>query len=264
MNSIYTYQLVTHDLFSSCAKVEKKDKVVDLPMLAFDCSYMVFDYGGCTMSNSKGQTFTPPKAYIKPARNYFFKYRKPEYSFYYMIKLNPYGFFQLTGENAFEYQNKYLPLSTVFGQQKMDVLYDALAKAANIKSASEIIAHFFDENAHQDNHVIIKDIVDEIKSRNGRITIESIKEKYNYSISTLNRYFKKYIGMTIGIYIRLVKFNALIRLLQSDIQLRDIILLYDFYDQAHLTRDFKKFANITPNEYKGPNFELLRQALKVH
>jgi len=67
--------------------------------------------------------------------------------------------------------------------------------------------------------------------------------------------------MTVGRYIRLVKFNSLLELLHQQCPVTTVVMTHNFFDQTHLTRDFKLFSGISPGMYTGPNYKLLHQAL---
>lgn len=256
-------KIIENSIIESITKVTYNIDVQNEQMFGFTNSYIVFDYEGCAITEQNGTKIESPKMYLKPARWYCFNYKKSKGTSYVVIRLKPTSFYAITKRNAYESMFHYMPLTNYLPTKVLEDLY---AKCDSFETAEEIAEHILTILKKQleswGEITPIDDIIEEIFKSRGMIRIEDILHKYPYSMSTLNRYFKKYIGMTIGLYIRLVKFNVLITgLYSNDLYLQDIIAQYNFYDQTHLTKDFKKFSGITPAQYKGPNFEILHRAL---
>ncbi|MBR9916006.1 MAG: AraC family transcriptional regulator [Algicola sp.] len=74
--------------------------------------------------------------------------------------------------------------------------------------------------------------------------------------------FKKIVGLTPGKYIRLYRFLKLMRKHEShEIDLNDLILMYNYYDRSHFTKDFKLFMRQSPKTYFKNNNLLLNEYL---
>lgn len=252
---------IKHLFVKNCAVVYCNTDVKQ-EMFAFDTSYIVFHYGKYSINEAKKGRFTPPKMYIKSARTTCLTLSSKANSSYVVLGLQPDTFYQITKRSASKNMQEYLPLGTFINEQLTEAMYKAIAKE---QSPEKVVAlfDFYTEKYFKNwqEPITIKNALQIINQNlTNDNTLNEVLTKTPYSVSTLNRYFKKYIGTTVGEYIRLVKFNTLINyLLRDDINLKDLTNIYGFYDQSHLKKDFKKFAGITPSKYKGPNYELLHK-----
>jgi AraC family transcriptional regulator len=70
----------------------------------------------------------------------------------------------------------------------------------------------------------------------------------------LSRTFRRFMGMTIGTYLRQLRVElACTRLRWSQNSLADIALEVGFYDQAHFSRVFQQQMGVTPKEFRTLN-----------
>lgn len=75
--------------------------------------------------------------------------------------------------------------------------------------------------------------------------------------------FTSSVGVTPKHYYRIQRFNFVTQRLASnaDIMLADLALSVGYSDQAHLTREFREFAGVTPTGYRGTSHSPLHHQL---
>jgi AraC-like DNA-binding protein len=83
------------------------------------------------------------------------------------------------------------------------------------------------------------------------LTIEKLSKHFGISVSYLGKYFKNQTGETLQQYI----FNYRIRLvemklLHSDLRINEIAREFNFADESHLNKAFKKRKGVSPSEYR--------------
>lgn len=78
-----------------------------------------------------------------------------------------------------------------------------------------------------------------------------VARELGWSDRRLLRAFRRWVGPPPTVYARLVRFRRALALLGSAQPLADVALACGYYDQAHLNRDFKAFAGVTPGAYVG-------------
>lgn len=230
-------------------------------MFAFPYSYLVFDYGYTSIQSDK-QTIQPPKVYIKPPRTHCITVSKKATGKYVVLVLQPDSFYQITKLNANEHIYGYLPLQNFVDAEVVDALYKSVHKANSPEKVVELFNYYLERYfKNWQQPLPVKNALQLIAEQTTTSSLlNKVTKTLPYSVSTINRYFKKYIGTTVGEYIRLVKFNSVINLLtRGKITLKDIIAVFDYYDQTHLSKDFKKFTGISPKQYRGKNYELLHK-----
>lgn len=74
---------------------------------------------------------------------------------------------------------------------------------------------------------------------------------FNISLNYLGRYFKKQTGETLQHYIASYKMRLVeVRLLHSDMRINEIAYEFNFTDESHLNRAFKKYKGMNPSEFR--------------
>lgn len=86
------------------------------------------------------------------------------------------------------------------------------------------------------------------------ISIKTLASMENYSVSHYIEWFAAKTGMTPNVYIQNLRIKEAKKyLLNTDLSLLTISELLGYEHQASLTRLFKKYENMTPNEYRQLN-----------
>ncbi|OQP43005.1 transcriptional regulator [Niastella yeongjuensis] len=88
----------------------------------------------------------------------------------------------------------------------------------------------------------------------GMLRAEVISRHFGISLAYLGRYFKKQTGETLQQYISNYKMRLVeSRLLHSDMRINEIVYEFNFTDESHLNRSFKKYKGISPTEFRKSN-----------
>lgn len=81
-----------------------------------------------------------------------------------------------------------------------------------------------------------------------------LSRQFNISLNYLGRYFKKQTGETLQQYIANYKMRLVeARLLHSDMRINEIAYEFNFTDESHLNRAFKKYKGMNPSEFRRVN-----------
>lgn len=89
-----------------------------------------------------------------------------------------------------------------------------------------------------------------------------MSKHFGISLSYLGRYFKKQTGETLQNYIAGYKLRLIeTRLLHSDMRINEIASEFNFADESHLNKVFKKFKGMNPSAFKKKNFQPLTPVL---
>lgn len=87
------------------------------------------------------------------------------------------------------------------------------------------------------------------------LRIEQLSMQLNISGNYLGRYFKKQTGETLQAYITNYKLRLIeARLLHSEMRIGEIASEFNFTDESHLNRIFKKYKGISPTDFRKANF----------
>jgi len=83
---------------------------------------------------------------------------------------------------------------------------------------------------------------------------EKLSSHFNMSLNYLGRYFKKQTGETLQSYISNYKLRLVeTRLLHSDMRINEIAYEFNYTDESHLNRVFKKYKGMNPTEFRKMN-----------
>jgi len=92
----------------------------------------------------------------------------------------------------------------------------------------------------------------------GNLRAEKLSEHFNISLHYLGRYFKKQTGETLQAYINNFRLRLVeTRLLHSDMRINEIAFEFNFTDESHLNRAFRKYKGMNPTEFRKANSSVL-------
>lgn len=92
------------------------------------------------------------------------------------------------------------------------------------------------------------------KNLEKKITVEELATQCFYSPKYFSRIFKEYYGLTITEYIQKKKIEESCRLLkETNLSIAEISHRIGYNDSVRFYRYFKKFYNISPNQYRKNN-----------
>ena len=91
-----------------------------------------------------------------------------------------------------------------------------------------------------------------IQRINHKTEIQGIEKHTPLSLRQIERQFKSQIGLTPKYYQRLIRVKTAIGLIRQcpTINLVDLATEAGFSDQAHMNREFRTLAGMTPKEYQ--------------
>jgi methylphosphotriester-DNA--protein-cysteine methyltransferase len=94
------------------------------------------------------------------------------------------------------------------------------------------------------------ELIDTIISKNGKITIAELCMHSNIHERTLERLFKKFIGVSPKFYSRIIRFSYIFSVVNNKtLSWSEIGLESGYYDQPHFIKNFKSFTGEEPARY---------------
>ena len=86
------------------------------------------------------------------------------------------------------------------------------------------------------------------------MTAKGIAEHFNMSGSALNKYYKKNAGITLKSFVdSMIIQTAKEKLVLTDKSIKEISYVLKFSDEFYFSKFFKKFAGMSPREYRATN-----------
>jgi len=103
-----------------------------------------------------------------------------------------------------------------------------------------------------------------IREKDGLLSVLDIVDEILISQKSLEIYFKKIVGLTPGRYIRQFRFlNLMKKHLSKEIDLKDLINKYNYYDSSHFAKDFKLFMNQDLKSFFKQDYTLIEKLIRV-
>ena len=170
------------------------------------------------------------------------------------ITFTPWGFYALVGKSIDRFTNRIVPLADHLphldrtikeglaqGKSKEDLIHNMEASIlANIKTTKH----------YEESIWIIESFLKDPHS-----SIADFCQDTGIQRKSLERIFRKYIGTSPKKYLSILQFEESSRaiLFNESVDLTRLTCDQAYYDQAHFTKTFKKYTNLTPSDFKKEN-----------
>ena len=101
--------------------------------------------------------------------------------------------------------------------------------------------------------VPIMPVVQFLLTEKGQISIPQLSQVARLSPRQLERLFHQYVGVSPKLLARIIRFRHVKTILETDADDSLMGIAFDngYTDHAHLTKEFKAFAGLTPSAYRG-------------
>lgn len=162
----------------------------------------------------------------------------------------PTGMHRLFGNDLSELTNSSKTLYDFLDQHEAQDLYDRLAAEGEMKQQVEILNNFFSKRIPSPNEPDkFEEVLDYIHNKKGNVSISEIEETAPFSRKTLERYFKKKVGLSPKVYAQIYQFKCLINFLQNHpgITWSQLANETGYFDHSHMSRYVKEYLKVSPN-----------------
>ncbi len=252
----------SHPFFKDAIRIDYPEGAPERLINDFGYSYLMFRVGDFLAFDSKKKKVPIPKAFLKPTGDYFFV-TAPKQGVWISVEMPTTRFHSITQLNVSESINQLFDLSDFMLPEKVGILYSQIVAGKTIAEITEILDRNLAEYFEVWSQPVEADqIVNQIYESNGLLSFQDLLEKYPYSQRTLERLFKKQVGVSPQRFLRLVRFNFIVREIETQKKpITDLIEKYNYYDRSHFEKDFQKFLGQSLKSYKNAFNPLLTQAL---
>lgn len=193
-----------------------------------------------------------PESWLSGMQSRYLTIRTRNGSHLLSARLKPWGAWHLLRQSMTTVTGEVPRLSELWGD-RIHALTERLRAAPNAFARFDLLEHFLrrrlQRRRRNDSAVITA--AGWLQASKGRLPIERISRELGVNRTTLSRRFRQQVGLPPKVYGRVMRLNALIQTLAagSNTSMAELADHFGYYDQAHFSRDFRRFAGATPSEY---------------
>lgn len=166
-----------------------------------------------------------------------------------LVQLSPYGLYQITRQSQAEFADKRLTLEDI-DNELFYSLHQAFVASKTVSdlvnTCEEILYRRMEKHVVSDSLVLATKV---ISDNYGQIQVKEVARQSHYSGRQLNRLFLVQIGMNVKDFIRLTRFNYVLKHIQNRLAFAALSQQAGYFDQAHFDKDFKAISGVTPQKY---------------
>ena len=167
-----------------------------------------------------------------------------------LIQLSPYGLYQITRQNHAEFADKRLLLADI-DNELFHSLHQAFVASKTITglitTCEQILHRRMEKQVVSDSLLLATKV---ISDNYGQMQVNEVARQSHYSERQLNRLFLAQIGMNVKDFMRLTRFNYVLKHIQkSPCFFAALSQQAGYFDQAHFDKDFKAISGVTPQKY---------------
>jgi AraC-like DNA-binding protein len=170
----------------------------------------------------------------------------------------PGGGAALLGVGAQELTDRHIALSDLWGARARTLREELLEAPTPAAKFAVLEQAMFDQYWHARLrpqrlvHPAISFALRGMRTAPTELRIAQIQEETGYSPRRFTTLFTDAVGLTPKLYSRINRLRSVVeRVAQGgELAWADLASEYGYYDQSHLTRDFREFSGVTPGEYR--------------
>lgn len=254
---------LNHDHFKDIIRINYLEDASIQTISDYGYSYLMLVYGEIKAWNYLGEEVQVPRVLVKGTGDYF-KIQAMADSSWLTFEMPNQCLHSITGLPAVKSRNVLHKLDDFIDPVQVSMLYDELYHEMNIshiaKSVDQVLGEYYwDWFTERPSNKVVNYILD----KKGLLNVSDLLNKFAYTERSLERLFAKEVGASPNRFICLVRFNYVIRQVESGEykSLQEVIYNYNYYDHSHFEKDFKRFLGQSMKEYKNEYNPLLTNSL---
>jgi AraC-like DNA-binding protein len=170
------------------------------------------------------------------------------------VRLKPAGARAVLGFAASEVAGRFVELDAVFPAARD--LIDRLAAARDDAVRVRTLEAWLRRIVRTAPRAQVETAVTAIVQSGGRASIDRIAARAGLGLRQIERQFDEDVGLGPKTFARIVRLQAALRRIRQGRSLSDAALACGYYDQAHMARDFRRLAAMSPAVWQAHAGEL--------
>lgn len=152
-----------------------------------------------------------------------------------------------------EITDQYIALHTVFGKEARTLEKSLRAYSKFDEQMIGLLDAFLLSKLSQQafTPILKQATLRQIADQQQAVKIEALSQQLNIGRRHLERKFNDQVGMSPRLFLRIVRFQNVFRIIRNKNikNLTDLTYRAGYFDQSHFNRDFKAFSGMSPRDY---------------
>ena len=169
-------------------------------------------------------------------------------------RFHPWGLSAFSNVKATDLVDKVIPATEVLGSDAAPLAARLSAESNRDAKLKLFIDHLLNTQ-HRPNPALetIRRVTDELQLHHGKQRIALLARQFDISPRQLERQFIGHTGLPPKVFAKILRFNHARELIQEnpDISLASVAYEVGYADQAHFSRNFRSFFQLTPAQFKA-------------
>ncbi|MBD0777363.1 AraC family transcriptional regulator [Maribacter sp. ANRC-HE7] len=179
------------------------------------------------------------------------------------VAFKPTGLYHFFGQNMSLLTNTPADSKTVLGSDltHFETSYEKELRAGKkVELVEQLLLDLLEDKKYVPNFIDIA--IDMMDRSLGCEPITKVTKKLNVSERYFQKKFKEVVGIAPSVYNRMVRFNNLFSQIDAEDQnnYKTLVALFNYYDLAHFSKDFKKYCGESPKKFHLDKFKFVKEA----
>jgi AraC-like DNA-binding protein len=170
------------------------------------------------------------------------------------IRLRPSAVKAVVGCNASEVTSRVLDLADLLPGARS--ILEQLAEAGDDRTRISILEGWLASITHLQPRRDVDQVVEVILGSGGASQLATVASQAGVSLRHLERRFADEVGLPPKAFARIVRLQRALRQIRNGAALGEAALACGYFDQAHMTRDFSRLAEMSPRAWREHAGEL--------
>jgi AraC-like DNA-binding protein len=168
-----------------------------------------------------------------------------------VISFKPGGLFKIFHLPAHYFNNRSRDAQEFLGKQIIEIGHQI--RETHLSRKIELVDTWIIKKLQGQKKTLrnIDEAIRLIKLHNGNISIRELEQATFTTKRTLERHFLEQVGLNPKTFSRLIRFNGVIRFIESNLNIkwRQLADSFGYYDQSHFIHEFKSLSGRLPQDY---------------
>ncbi|NOT74371.1 MAG: AraC family transcriptional regulator [Cyclobacteriaceae bacterium] len=223
------------------------------------CMEMIFHYGNLFRQYNGSENFIQPRCFVFGQITSPLDIEPTGATSIFAVRFFPDGFTPFATMPLIKMENRPVALSELYGEEGVILEQEMMSLLSN-EERIQILENFFLKKLVTPDAIdrLVKSSIETIIDLNGNLSVGELSDQLNINRRQLERKFHSVIGLSPKQLSKIVRLQSSLKMLanKDSVNLGEVALESNFYDQSHFIKDFKEFTGMNPGNFYANNLKM--------